>query len=222
MKTDVQIQQDVIDQLKWEPVLDSAEIGVAVKNGVVTLSGIVDTYYKKIIAEQATNKVLGVRGVAEDIQVGPSPAFHRTDTEIAEFVVKALKWNTAVPDEKIKVKVEEGVVTLSGEVNWEYQRSMAKTSIQNIAGVRKINNYIAVKPRTSPSDVKKKILSAFHRSANLDAGNISVEVIGSKVVLTGKVRSFAERADAGAAAWSAPGISQVDNQLLMATEELVL
>lgn len=222
MKTDVQIQQDVIDQLKWEPVLNSAEIGVSVKNGVVTLSGIVDTFYKKITAEQAANKVMGVRAVAEDIQVGVSPAFHRTDAEIADFVVKALKWNTAVPDERIMVKVEDGVVTLNGEVDWEYQRSMAKTTLENIAGIRKINNFISVHPKTSPADVKRKIIAAFHRSANLDAENISVQVTGNKVLLSGKVRSFAERADAGAAAWSAPGISQVDNQLQMTTEELIL
>lgn len=222
MKTDVQIQQDVIDQLKWEPVLNSAEIGVSVKNGVVTLSGIVDTFYKKIIAEQAANKVTGVRAVAEDIQVGVSPAFHRTDSEIADFVVKALKWNTAVPEERIRVKVEDGVVTLEGDVDWEYQRSMAKTTIENIAGIRKITNLISVHPKTSPADVKRKILAAFHRSANLDAESISVQVNGSKVTLTGKVRSFAERSDAGASAWSAPGISQVDNQLQMTTEELIL
>ncbi|WP_127127416.1 BON domain-containing protein [Pseudoflavitalea rhizosphaerae] len=222
MKTDVQIQQDVIDQLKWEPALNAAEIGVSVKNGVVTLSGIVDTFYKKIMAEQAANKVLGVRAVAEDLQVGVSPAFHRTDAEIADFVVKALKWNTAVPEEKIKVKVEDGVVTLNGEVDWEYQRSMAKTALESIAGIKKINNYVSVNPKSSPSDVKRKILAAFHRSANLDAENISVQVIGTKVILTGKVRSFAERSDAGAAAWAAPGISQVDNQLQMTTEELIL
>lgn len=222
MKTDVQIQQDVIDQLKWEPALNAAEIGVSVKNGVVTLSGIVDTFYKKIMAEQAANKVMGVKAVAEGLQVGVSPAFHRTDAEIADFVVKALKWNTAVPDEKIKVKVEDGVVTLNGEVDWEYQRSMARTAIENIAGIRKINNFIAIKPKANPVDVKKKIMAAFHRSASLDADNISVQVSGSKVTLTGKVRSFAERADAGAAAWAAPGVTQVDNQLQMTTEELIL
>lgn len=175
-----------------------------------------------LLYEQAASKVLGVKAVAEDIQVGLSPAFHRTDTEIADFVVKALRWNTAVPDERIKVKVEDGVVTLDGDVDWEYQRSATKTALENIAGIRRINNYLTVKPKATPTDVKKKILAAFHRSANLDADNISIQVIGSKVLLTGKVRSFAERADAGAAAWSAPGISQVDNQLQMTTEELIL
>lgn len=222
MKTDAQIQLDVIDQLKWEPALNAAEIGVSVKNGVVTLSGIVDSYFKKIIAEQATNKVSGVKAVAEDIQVGLSPAFHRTDAEIAEYVLNALRWNTEIPDERIKVKVEDGVVTLDGNVDWQYQRSMAKSALENIAGVKKIHNFISVIPLTTPVGVKKKILAAFHRSASLDAESINVQVIGNKVVLTGKVRSFAERSDAAAAAWAAPGIVQVDNQLQMTTEELIL
>lgn len=220
MKTDAQIQHDVIDQLKWEPALNAAEIGVSVKNGVVTLSGIVDSFYKKITAELTASKVAGVRAVAEDIQVGVSPVFRRTDTEIAEYILNALKWNTAVPDERIKVKVEDGVVTLEGEVEWDYQRTMTTAAINHIAGIRKINNNVKVRPQSAPADIRKKIMAAFHRSASIDADRINVEVIGTKVVLTGKVRSFAERTDAGWAAWAAPGITQVDNQLTMSTEEL--
>ena len=213
------IQQEVIDQLKWEPILNAAEIGVSVKDGVVTLYGIVDTYYKKIIAENAAKKIIGVKAVAEDIQVGISPAFRKTDSEIAEAVINALKWNTSVPEDRLKVKVEDGVVALDGEVNWDYQRSAARIAIENLAGVRRINNFITVKAGVTPDNVKQKIVSAFQRNACIDGGKISVDVIGNKVVLTGKVRSLTEKEDAERAAWFSPGIINVENKLELAEEE---
>ena len=213
MRTDAQIQKDVMDEIKWEPFLHASEIGVAVKNGIVTLSGQVDSYSKKLSAEKATKKVLGVKAIAEDIQIGVSPAYKKTDTEIAEAVLNALKWHTAVQEEKIKIKVEDGNVRLDGEVEWEYQRTNAKTAIENLSGVRSVINFITVKPRATATDVRQKIASAFHRSATIDAEKITTEVVGSKVILKGKVRSIAEKEDAEIAAWNAPGVTILENKL---------
>lgn len=213
MKTDIQIQKDVMDELKWEPYLNAAEIGVAVKNGIVTLSGIVDTYTKKITAEKAAKKVAGVKAVAEDIQVGVSPTFNKTDTEIAEAILNALRWNPAVLEEKIKVKVENGHVKLEGEVEWEYERSSVRKAVEHVAGVRSVLNLIMLTPKVSAFGIEQKISSAFHRSATIDASKIKSEVTGSKVVLTGTVRSFAEKEDAEVAAWNAPGVTKVDNRI---------
>jgi osmotically-inducible protein OsmY len=213
MKSDLQIQKDVIEELRWEPFLNSSEIGVAVKNGIVTLSGQVDSYSKKLIAEKAAKKVNGVKAIAEDIQVGILPASRKTDTQIAEAVLNALKWHSAIQDEKIKIKVEDGNVRLEGEVEWEYQRSSIKSAIENLAGVRSVVNLVTVKSKITPSEVQQKIKAAFQRSATIDAGKITVEVFGSKVVLHGQVRSFAEKEDAELAAWNAPGINSVESNL---------
>lgn len=213
MKTDVQIQKDVMDQLKWDPLLNAAEIGVAVKNGIVTLSGMVDSYARKTAAESAAKKVSGVRAVAEDIQVGMSPAFRRTDTEIAQAVLSALKWDALVPDENIRIKVENGVVTMEGEVQWDYQRTAAKHDVENLTGVLRINNLVTLKPVVIAGNVKQKIMAAFSRAASIDAEKVSIQLNGSKVILTGTVRSFAEMDDAVNAAWGAPGVTTVDNRL---------
>jgi osmotically-inducible protein OsmY len=219
MKSDIEIQKDVIEQLKWEPFLNAAQIGVSVKNGIVTLSGQVDTYSKKMLAEKAAKKVAGVKAIAEDIQVGISPSYKRSDTEIAEAVVNALKWHTMIPEDKIKVSVEEGNVKMEGDVEWEYQRSQAKTTVENLMGVRFVTNLIAVKPKITPYELQQKITASFQRSANIDAGKVTVDVTGSKVTLRGKVRSFAEREDAENAVWAAPGIVLVENKLLIEEPE---
>jgi osmotically-inducible protein OsmY len=213
MKNDSQIQRDVIEQLGWEPILHASEIGVAVKNGIVTLSGIVDSYTKKIVAEKAAKKVSGVTAVAVDIQVGLSPVFKRTDSEIAETILDALKLHTAITSPKIKFTVEDGRVTLEGNVEWEYQRRAAQSAIENLPGIRDVSNFIVVSPKVVGTDVKLKIDEAFHRSATIDAERVTVDVVGSKVILKGTVRSMAEKEDAAAAAWNAPGVDNVDNRL---------
>lgn len=213
MKSDIQIQKDVMDEIKWEPFLNASEIGVAVKNGIVTLSGQVDSFSKKLTAEKAAKRVAGVKAVAEDIQVGVSPSFRKTDADIAEAVLNALKWHTAVQEEKIKIKVEDGIVRLDGEVEWEYQRSNAKSAVEHLAGVRSVINSISIRPKVTPTDIQNKINAAFHRSATVDAGKVSAEVSGSKVTLRGTVRSLAEKEDAEKAAWNAPGVNSVDSRI---------
>ena len=213
MKTDIEIQKDVLDELKWEPYLNSTEIGVAVKNGIVTLSGTLNSYLKKTRAEKAAKRVVGVKAVAEDIEVKYSDSLLKNDTEIAEAILTALKWHSAINEEKIKVKVEDGVVTLDGEVDWEFQRNSAVMQIENLIGVKRIVNNVTIKTGILPKELKQKVNSAFHRSATIDAGKINVEVLGSKVVLTGKVRSWAEKNDAENAVWAAQGVSKVENNL---------
>lgn len=200
-------------QLKWEPFLNAEQIGVAVKDGVVTLSGHVDSFNKKIGAELAAKKVLGVRAVAEEIQVGVSPVYRRTDTEIAEAVVSALRWHSAVAEDKIKARVEAGIVTLEGEVDWNFQRQNAVNAIQNLIGVVRVNNFIVVKQAPTSKDVQDKIHQALLRSATVDSDKISVTVTGSKAILTGTVRSLAEKDDAEFAAWAGRGITNVENRL---------
>ncbi|MDP4285205.1 MAG: BON domain-containing protein [Bacteroidota bacterium] len=219
MKSDAQIQKDVLEQLKWEPILIANEIGVSVKNGVVTLSGQVNSYTKKLAAERSVKRVVGVKALAEDIQIGVSPSYQKTDTEIAAAVLNALKWHTGVDEEKIKIKVEDGIVTLEGEVEWEYQKTSAESSIENLAGVRSVLNFVTIKPKLVPLDVKEKIKSSFQRHASIDARQIKVQVIGAKVILSGKVRSFAEKEDATDAAWLAPGVTAVENKIEIEEEE---
>jgi osmotically-inducible protein OsmY len=218
MKTDSEIQKNVIDELKWEPALNASEIGVAVKDGIVTLTGTVDSYWKKMSAEKAAKRVAGVRAVAQEVEVELVPTGKKNDAEIAEAVLNALKWNSSVNDEKIKVKVEDGWVTLEGEVEWAYQRKSAERTIEDLEGIKGITNSIRIVATTTASEIKEKIRSALERNAAVDAERIEVEIDGDQVTLRGKVRSLAEQHEAEAAASLAPGVNKVINELKVDSE----
>jgi osmotically-inducible protein OsmY len=213
VKTDAQLQRDVIDELRWDPSVGNAEIGVAAKNGVVTLSGQIDTFAKKFAAVRAAERVAGVRALAEEMKVVIAPTHTRSDTDIAHAVATTLKWDVQVPDEKVKARVEEGWVWLEGEVTWQYQSVAAERVVHNLTGVRGVTNLLKVMSRTSVPDVKQRIENAFKRHAELDAKQIQVETRDGRVTLRGKVRSWAERQDAELAVWAAPGVTELDDQL---------
>lgn len=210
-KTDAELRRDVERELEWEPSVDERRIGVAVVDGIVTLTGEVASYAEKWKAERVVERVTGVRGIVNELVVKPS--VEHTDLDIAEAAVNALKWNVMVPDDKITVKVEKGWVTLRGEVEYDYQRRAAERAVRNIEGVRGITDLITVKPRVAPENIKAKIEDTFIREATLDANRISVEVNGSEVTLRGTVRSWLERHEAEKAAWSAPGVTAVHNHI---------
>jgi osmotically-inducible protein OsmY len=213
MRTDVEIKEDVLDELAWQPDIDETQIGVIVENGVVTLSGVVDSYSKKLAAEIAVKRVKGVRAIAEDVEVKYGISYKKTDKEVAKAVIKALEWNSAVPDEDIKVKVEDGWVILSGEVAWDYQKKAAKKTVGNLLGVKKVVNNITLKKSIKPFEVKDRIRKAFARMANVDAEGIEVVTSGHTVTLKGRVSSLQEREDAEAAAYMAPDVYDVVNEL---------
>lgn len=215
MKTDLQLQQDVQDEIRWEPSIGDAEIGVAVKDGVATLSGYVRTFAQKFAAERAAERVSGVRAIAEDIQVRLPGALTRTDTEIAHAAANALRWDIEVPDDRLKARVEDGWVTLEGSVDWYFQKAAAERAVRFLTGVKGIANMISVKPKASAFEVKAKIESAFKRSAELDAQKINVETADGRVTLRGTVRSWTERQEAERAAWNAPGVREVNDQLTL-------
>lgn len=213
MKTDKQLQQDVLDELTWDPSVDASKIGVAAKGGVVTLTGYVPSYAEKAAAERITKRVLGVNGVANDVEVKIPGVSARTDAEIAQAALNALQWNTAVPDDRIKVVVSKGWLTLEGQVDWNFQREAAKRAVSNLLGVKGVVNAVTVKPTARTSEVKSKIKAALHRSAELDANRIEIEAVDGKIVLHGKVRSYFEREEAERAAWMAPGVETVENDI---------
>jgi len=212
-RTDEQIQRDVLEEIKFEPRVLPNEIGVAVKDGVVTLTGYVDSYPKRWAAEDAAHRVRGVKAVANEIEVRLPSSSERTDTDIAEAVAHALEWDVVVPLEKLDVTVSKGWVTLNGEVEWQYQKEDAERVVRRLAGVKGVTNLITVKPRLTPSQLKEKIEQALVRTATMDAQRITVEVLGSKVILKGTVRSWAEREEAERAAWAAAGVTAVENRI---------
>lgn len=212
MKSDLQLQRDVLEELKFEPSIRESEIGVAAKDGVVTLSGSVDSYAEKIAAERAAERVGGVKAVADEVIV-QLPGMHtRSDTEIAHAVVNALRWDIQVPDQHIKAAVEDGWIHLEGEVEWQYQKWAAEGAIRNLTGVKGVTNLIKVKPsKVSTYEVSEKIKSTLRRHAENDADRIKIEAKDGLVTLRGTVSSFAERQDAERAAWQAPGVTKVED-----------
>lgn len=215
MRTDSQIQKDIIDELKWEPSLRDDDIGVAVRDGVVTLAGFVDSYPDKWKAERVASRVKGVKAIANDLEVKLPTSSSRPDPDIARAAVDALKWNVLVPNDRIKVKVEKGWLTLEGDVDWNFQREEAERAVRYLTGVLGVTNRVSVRARPTPSDIKRKIKETLERSAEFDAERITVEIDGHTVILRGTVRSYAEKRDAERAARNAPGVTDVENDLVV-------
>ena len=213
MKTDSDIKRDVEDELKWDPDIDATDIGVAVKDGVVTLSGFVRSYTQKWEAERDAKRVSGVIGVANDIEVRLPTASERPDPDIARDAVTALKHELPFSSEHMKVVVKNGWVTLEGTAEWNYQRTRAEEAVRRVRGVKSVTNSIVLKPKAAPTEIKAKIEQAFRRNAEVDAQRITVEANGSEVILKGTVRSWAERQEAERVAWRAPGVMRVENRI---------
>ena len=209
--TDEEIQKDVLAELKWDAQVQPNEIGVSVKDGVVTLTGWVDSYLKKWAAEDAAHRVGGVKAVANDIEV--KLFSERTDADIAEAAIRALQWDASAPADKIQVTVSKGWVTLKGEVNWNFEKQDAERVVRRLTGVNGVSNLITVKPSTTPSELKNRIEDALVRNAKVDAKKITVEVQGSTAILKGSVRAWIEKEEAERVAWLAPGVTSVENRI---------
>jgi osmotically-inducible protein OsmY len=213
MKSDSDIRRDVEAELKWDPDIDPTDIAVTVKDGVVTLTGFVRSYTQKWQAERDAKRVVGVTGVADDIEVRLPTSSQRPDPEIARDAVAAVKQELPYSSETMKVLVKDGWVTLEGTAEWNYQRVRAEEAVRRVRGIKGISNLILLKPRVAASEIKVKIEEAFRRSAEVDANRITVEANGGEVILRGSVRSWAERQEAERAAWRAPGVTKIDNRI---------
>lgn len=213
MKTDEQLKTDVTSELEWDPAINATHVGVAVKGGVVTLTGHLETFAEKYAIERAVGRVEGVKAVAIELDVKLAPGHKRSDSEIAEAAEAAFKWHALIPGDRIQVRVEKGRVTLAGELDWEYQRTAAEKAVRPLTGVVSVINNLRLKPSVAPANISNRIRDALARHAEREARNIEVIVNGSTVTLRGRVDSLAERSAAQGAAWAAPGISLVVNDL---------
>lgn len=211
--SDIDIKQNVLDALEFDPSVDAAAIGVAVNDGVVSLTGHVCTYSEKIKAEDLAMGIRGVKAIAQEIEVRPIGTNSLADDEIAQRVLNAIRWNTSIPPDVVKVKVQNGWITLSGNVEWNFQRDAAARVLRDMAGVKGVTNAIVIAPKASPADIRARIEKALKRQAELDMFNISVAVSDGSVTLDGKVHSLTERRIAEQAVWAAPGIHKVNDRL---------
>lgn len=213
MKSDAQLKRDVTAELEWEPSINATHVGVAVQDGIVTLSGHLDTYAEKDAVERAVRRVHGVQGLAVELDVKLDPRHRRSDSEIAAAIEAAFRWNTLIPHDRLRVEVEQGWVTLTGEVDWDYQRHNAEHAVRSMKGVLGVSNQLTLKPRVAAENVAGRIREALLRHAADEAAHIEVTADGGQVILQGKVDSWAERTEAIAAAWAAPGVYSVTCKL---------
>lgn len=215
MKTNAQLYQDIMGKLEFEPSLDASDIAVRVENDIVTLNGTVGTLWEKYAAERAVKNVNGVKGIANELKVQLRGTWQKSDSDIARAAVDVLKWNVVLPKDQIQVSVTDGAVTLTGNVPWHFQREAAEKAIRRLPGVKSVNNQITLHSVVQPKEVKNRIHQEFHRHAQLDANRIEVQVDNSKVTLKGNVRTWTEIEEATRAAWAVPGVTDVDNQLVI-------
>lgn len=216
MKSNAELQKDVQDAIKWEPLLNAAEVGVTAKDGVITLTGVVNSYAKKSEAETAAKNVAGVKAVVEKLEIKFGTDWSKKDdNEIATEVLSAIKWNWEVPNDKVKVKVEKGWVTLEGELHWNFQKEAAKSAVRNLLGVTGVSNNITIKAESKDVIEKKEVEKALARNWSINTQDVTVEVSGTKVTLNGTVNSWYQKDEAGRIAWNTPGIWSVDNQLVV-------
>ncbi len=215
MKTDDQLQRDVMEELEWDPRVDHADIGVSVVDGVVALNGYVQSYAEKVAAENAAKRVEGVKAIAEELKIRYASDSKTADHEIAKRILDIFKYNVLIPEQKIQLKVEKGWVSLSGNVEWNYQSAEAAKAAGKVSGVVGVSNSITIRNRASTMDVRKRIEDAFKRQAGLDAASVTISTTGNKVMLGGRVKAWHERNLAEQAAWAAPGVTQVEDHIVV-------